>query len=148
MTKEEKVKRSIKCAIGSVIIALVFVGLVIYSNMKVQKLRDRCTETVMGEVISVFPSTKTRPQSYLTANYNVNGVTYKAEGHYRFGFSSRDALSRKPVIVHYDPASPDVSYAADDPRTDHRFIFIVIAVIFAVAAPAFVAQARRIRNSC
>ena len=147
MTGEEKAKRSIHCAIGSVIIALICVGLVIYLNGEAQKLRDRCTETVTGEVISVFPATKSRIQSYLTANYSVNGIKYKTAGHYRSGYSSSDTLSRKPVTVHYDPASPDIYYAADDPKTDARNILIVIACIFGLGAPLFVWQAKRVRNS-
>ena len=147
MSKEERISRSKKCAIGSVIIALVFLGLAIYCNIKAHKLQDRCTETVTGEVISVFPSSGHRLQSYLTAHYVVNDVTYETEGHYSSGYSSVDTLSRKPVTVHYDPASPDVSYAADSPKTDLMIIFIIIAVIFGIGAPAFLGQARRIRKT-
>jgi hypothetical protein len=147
LSKDEKIKRSIKCAIGSVIITLVFICLAIHSDMEAQKLRERCTETVTGEVISVFPATKSRFQSYLTAHYVVNDVTYKAEGHYLSGFSSHDTLSRKPVTVHYDPSAPDVSYAADDPRTDGKILFIIIAGVFGIGAIAFVGQAMRIRQS-
>ena len=147
MTKDEKGTRSKKCAIGSVIIAIVLIGLAVFCGMRAQKLRERCTESVTGEVISVFPAARSRLQSYLTANYSVDGATYKAEGKYSSGYSSSDTLSRKPVTVHYDPASPNVSYAAEGPRTDHMFIIIVMAVIFAVAAPAFMGQAKRIENS-
>ena len=147
MTKEEQANRSIKCAIGSVIIAVVFICLAFYFHTEAQKLKDRCTETVTGEVISVFPASNHRPQSYLTAHYVVNDVTYTAEGHYSSGYSSFDTLSQKPVTVHYDPASPDVSYAADSPRTDLKIIFIIVAVIFGIGAPAFVGQAMHIRKT-
>ena len=147
MTKDEQAKRSIKCAIGSLIITIIFVCLAIYTNMETQKLIERCTETVTGEVISVFPVTSRKLQSYLTANYVVNGVSYKTEGHYRSGYSSLDTLSRKPVTVHYDPGSPDVSYAADSPRTDLKILFIIIAVVFGIGAPAFVGQAMHIRKT-
>ena len=147
MSKEERISRSKKCAIGSFIIALVFVCLAIYCKMEAQNLQDRCTETVTGEVISVFPASGFRFQSYLTAHYVVNDVTYETEGHYSSGYSSFDTLSRKPVTVHYDPAFPDVSYAADSPKRDLMILFIIIAVVFGIGAPAFLGQAGHIRKS-
>ena len=147
LTKEGQVKRSFKCAIGCVLIAVLFICLAVHIDNKSQKLQKRCTAVTTGEVISVFPSGKYNLQSYLTADYVVGGVKYNTEGRYTKGkYWSGDTLSRKPVPVHYDPASPSVAYAAEKPRTDWKYIFIVLAVLFGASTPAFVWQGMKIQK--
>ena len=130
LTQEGQVKRSFKCAIGCVLIAVLFICLAVHSGNKSRELQRRCTAVTTGEVISVFPSSRYRFQSSLTADYIVNGVKYNTEGVYSHGeFWGGDTLSRKPVPVHYDPASPSVAYAAERPRSDWKYMFIVLAFL-------------------
>ena len=145
MTKEEQASRSVKCAIGSAVLAIIFVVLGVLGQVRANNLKSRCTAETTGEVISVFPSNGRRVQPYLMANYSVDGVQYHTSGRFSYGYTSADTLSRKPVDVHYDPAAPDKSYAAEGPRTGFVFIFFVVAAVFAIAIPAFIGQANRIR---
>ena len=145
MTKEEQASRSMKCAIGSAVLAIIFVVLGVLGQVRANNLKSRCTAETTGEVISVFPSNGRRVQPYLTANYSVDGVQYHTSGRFSYGYTSADTLTRKSVDVHYDPAAPDKSYAAEGPRTGFVFIFFVVAAVFAIAIPAFIGQANRKR---
>ena len=147
LTQEGQVKRSFKCAIGCVLIAVLFICLAVHSGNKSRELQRRCTAVTTGEVISVFPSSRYRFQSSLTADYVVNGVKYNTEGVYSHGeFWGGDTLSRKPVPVHYDPASPSVAYAAERPRSDWKYMFIVLAFLFGASTPAFIYQGIKIQK--
>lgn len=146
LNSEEKARRSLHCSIGCAVLALLFI-VIGFVNLKQEKeLINRCTETTTGEVISVFPAQMRRPQSYLTARFTVNGVSYKAVGRYNSGYSSSDSLSRKPVTVHYDKSDPNKCYAADAPKSTMRFICFVLAVLFTISSPAFIWQMKKIRK--
>lgn len=142
LTREEQVVRSKHCGIGSAILALLFALLATAFILNVNNLQKSCTGITTGEVITVYSLSRSNFHPYLTADYVVNGTTYHASGNYSSGFSSLDTLSRKPVDVHYDPDHPNRSYAADSPKKGHIYLFLIVAVVFAIGSPAFFVQAR------
>ena len=144
MNHEERVARSKHCGVGSAILAVLFAVLAIVFMIKVNDLQKSCTEVTTGEVISVFSYSRSNFHSYLTAEYSVDGKKYDTSGNYSYGFSSSDALSRKPVDVHYDPDNPDRSYAADSPKKGHIYLLFILTAIFALGSPAFFVQAKKV----
>ena len=146
LTWEGQIAQSKHCFVGSIIIAVIFAGLFILSEYNARVILERCTATTTGEVISVHSATRRNPQSTLLAHFKVKGVMYSAEGRYKSGYSSFDTLSRKPVIIHYDPDDPTVAYAADAPETTLGWLWLIVAVIFAAGAPLFLVQAKHIQE--
>lgn len=146
LTQEEQITRSKHCFVGSIIIAIVCVIFFIVTEYSAHALVERCTATTMGEVISVHSASRYNPQSTLSAHYKINGVQYSTEGHYKSKYSAFDTLSKKPVIVHYDPNDPAVSYAADAPQTTFGWIWAITGIIFGIGSPLFLLQAKQIRE--
>ena len=146
MTNEERIGRTRKCAVGSALIALVFIVLLVLSIYKRKALVEECTETTTGGVVTVFNVTKARPQPTLSAAYEVNGVRYTAEGRYDSGYSIADTLSGKPVTVHYSPDNPSKAYAADGPVSASNWLFASIIGIFGIGAILFILQGSRMQK--
>ena len=146
LTPQEQVTRSMRCAAVSLLLAILFGVLGIINIYQEKNMTERCTATTTGYVVSVFPASRHRLQSYLTANYEMNGVQYHTEGRYSSGYDVHDTLSRKPVTVHYDPSDPKTSYAADAPETPLRTIWFLMALTFGIGCPAFIIQAKRLRK--
>ena len=147
LTKEEQIVRSKKCAVGCAIIAVVFAILLGMSIHKGMMRVKHCTATTEGEVITVLPKSRYRPQSTLTAEYVVDGVKYKTAGRYRGEYSVFDSGTRRPVTVHYDPETPSVAYAANAPESSWNWIYIFLIVVFGLGIPLFLAQADMIRKN-
>lgn len=146
LDKEGQIRRSEHCFIGSIIIAIISIGLFIWTEVSAQMVIARCTAVTTGQVISVSSRSKYRTQSTLLAHFVVNGKEYSTTGRYKSGYSVADTFSRKPVEIHYDPSDPNTAYAADAPETVLSWIWIATAVIFAVGAPMFKKQAQHIRE--
>ena len=146
LTQEEQIKRSKHCAIGSAIIAAIFILLLIIGIRDANAIVERCTASTVGEVISVHGPSRHRLQPTLMANFKVRGVTYSAHGRYSSGYSSFDTLSRKAVMVYYDPSDPTIAYAAEGPDTTTNMFWIAFAAIFGIGSPLFALQAKRIRE--
>ena len=146
LNKEEQAARSKKCAVGCAVIAMIFIILAVAVALHTRSVKKKCTETTTGAVISVYTVSKFRWQAYLTAEYVVNGVAYDTNGRYSSGYTSSDTFSRKPVTVHYDPSDPGTSYAADAPTSMSLILYIIMAVVFAIAVPLFIWQAGKIKK--
>ena len=82
----------------------------------------------------------------MTAEYVVGGVKYSTTGRYRGGYSIFDSGTRKPVIVHYDPETPSVAYAANAPESSLNWIYLFLVAVFGLGAPLFMVQADMIRK--
>ena len=139
---EGQVRRSVHCAIGSaVIVVLCIIGVILYEN-KTEQYIDRCKATTTGTVISRYIGGKYSYAYYITAEYTVDGKEYKTKGKYASSLDIGDT-----VKVCYDPANPQDSYAYKYKRSEWEVILIGLAILFGLGCPAFLWQAKEIKQT-
>ena len=137
LTPEQRSKRSIHCAIGSFIIAVLLTAYVIYANAQADKIKKECTMITSGKVISTHPVSKYNFQNHLTAKYEVNGTEYYAEGNYSSDYSYGSTVS-----VYYDKDNPSRAYACDAPTSPQMVVWVFTIAVFAVGGFLFIKQSK------
>lgn len=122
------VKKRVKIEIISIIILLVFLPWFhkIFQEKNVD-VKNRCIETTMGEIYG-----RNAKGTSFDAKYNVNGVTYKAEGlnsiSTLFDLGLRSLHLGDSVVVHYNPNNVSEAYILE-PNYADDFLTIVIEVV-------------------
>jgi hypothetical protein len=152
LTQTEKVKRSYRCSVGCFAVAVLITIYMLVTTVGVKSVVSRCTVETTGEVVSVFPAAKYRYTPYLTANFDVNGTTYRASGIYHdngeleWWYCSDAHYNVPTVTVHYNPDNPRESYACESPGKPEYLIWVTMFLIFFSGGWLFILQGNIIKK--
>ena len=142
LDKEGQIKRSRRCAVGCVVIALLIVGLMIYGNAVISRKEAMCTSTAVGTVYSSHSGSR-YSRSRVSAKFTVNGELYYTKGS---GFYNRFTESDNQILVYYCPENPSISYTGKGMVRPH-VVWYAVAAIFVSGCPLFLKQARMIEKN-
>lgn len=140
LTEEEKKTRSIQCAIVCLLIAVASLIVLIYFSKQTSDRLALCTEETTGYTLNFYSGRYVR--SHLTANFEIDGITYTTEGLYKssdFTFEER-INGHNPVKIWYEKGNPENAYANIPPYFDP--IWYVIPFIFGAGFVLFLVQAK------
>lgn len=147
LNQEEQEKRSLHSAVFFAILAVIFLGWG-FVNLSQEKAKiAACTATTTGYVVSEMKASRFRLQSFVTADYEVNGKVYHTEGRCGSDYGLFENPAGEPVIVHYNPSDPEQSYASYAPESSGRTYIFIFAAVFGLASPLFVWQAKHVRKN-
>ena len=154
LTQTEKVNRSYCCSVGCLAVAVLITIYMFVTTVSIKNIVSRCTVETTGEVVSVFPAAKYRYTPYLTANFDVNGKTYRTSGVYHdngefewwYCSDAHYNYNTPTVTVYYNSDNPKESYACESPRKPECLVCAAMFLIFFSGGWLFILQGNVIKK--